>query len=160
MRRSDRQVTDINGILSIIDKCEVCNLGLSRNDEPYVVPLNFGYTFEDGRLTLYFHGAGEGKKHDIIAQNPKACFSMICGHELAVNEKGCAHTMYYESVMGTGIIESLSDTEEKRAGLVELMRHYSPEREFSFTDAEITRISVLRLNVLEFTAKKNKKQNI
>lgn len=160
MRRSDRQMTDINEILSVIDKCDVCNLGLSRNDEPYVVPLNFGYTFEDGTLALYFHGAREGKKHDIIAQNAKACFSMDCGHELGVSEKGCAYTMYYESVMGTGSIESLSGAEEKRAGLLALMRHYSPEREFSFTDVEIAGVTVLRLNVLEFTAKRNKKRDI
>lgn len=156
MRRSDREITDVNEILAIIDKCDSCNLGLSLNGMPYVVPLNFGYTFEGGRLALYFHGAKEGKKHDIIAQNPNACFSMDCGHRLIENENACAYTMLYESVMGSGTIESLTAAHEKRDGLCALMRHYSPNREFSFTDAEIAGVCVLRLNVEEFTAKRLK----
>lgn len=154
MRRSDREVIDINDILSIIDKCDSCNLGLSLNDIPYVVPLNFGYTFSDGKLSLYFHGAKEGKKHDIIAENPNACFSMDCAHKLLASDKGCAYSMLFESVMGSGKIENLSGVEEKRAGLVALMRKYNPNCDFSFTDAEVAAVSVLRLNVEEFTAKR------
>lgn len=157
MRRSDREVTDIDEIVSIIEKCDACNLGLSQNNMPYIVPLNFGYLMEDGKLTLYFHSAKEGKKLDIIAENPNACFSMDCGHALGVRPDGCSYTMYYECVMGTGTIESLTDAEDKHKALQILMRQYAPQREFSFTDAQLGAVTVLRLSVSEFTAKRNKK---
>lgn len=37
----------------------------------YIVPLNFGYTYEEDVLKLYFHSAGEGRKVDALAADPK-----------------------------------------------------------------------------------------
>ena len=39
-------------------------------DEPYVVPMNYGYTLEDGELCIYLHGATVGRKIDIMKKNP------------------------------------------------------------------------------------------
>lgn len=60
MRRSDREVTNLNEISDILRRCTVCHLGLS-GAYPYVLPLSFGFCFEGAALTLYFHGAAEGK---------------------------------------------------------------------------------------------------
>ena len=49
-------------IEEVIARAPVCRLALSDNGEPYVVPMNFGYS--DG--VLYFHGAPNGRKIDII----------------------------------------------------------------------------------------------
>ena len=59
--RREREVTDINEILSILDKAKVLHLGLVDGDEPYVVPMNYGYVMEDGKLTVYLHGAKVGR---------------------------------------------------------------------------------------------------
>lgn len=47
-------------------------LGLADNNEPYVVPLNYGYV--DGRL--FFHCALQGYKLDILRANPRVCFTV------------------------------------------------------------------------------------
>ncbi len=55
MTMRERQVTDINEILEILDKSLYLHLGLVDGDEPYVVPMNYGYIFEYGKLVLYLH---------------------------------------------------------------------------------------------------------
>ena len=39
MRRKDREITDDNKIVEIIDKCKVMRIAMSVNDEPYIVPV-------------------------------------------------------------------------------------------------------------------------
>ncbi|MDP4094583.1 MAG: pyridoxamine 5'-phosphate oxidase family protein, partial [Bacillota bacterium] len=38
MRRKDREVSDINEIENIIEKCKVCHLAMVDKGLPYVVP--------------------------------------------------------------------------------------------------------------------------
>ena len=70
MRRSDREVTEFTDIVSIIEKCDVCRLALNDENYPYILPLNFGMNItEENVLELYFHGATEGTKLDLIAKD-------------------------------------------------------------------------------------------
>ena len=66
MTKRERQITDPEQIRHILDTAKVLHLGLAVNDEPYVVPMNYGYTEEDGKLVLYLHSALRGKKLDMI----------------------------------------------------------------------------------------------
>ena len=59
MRRGERAVTDMPGILDILQKCQVMRLGLSSPEGPYVVPLNFGYALQLSLIHIskrYSHG--------------------------------------------------------------------------------------------------------
>ena len=56
MTRRERQVTDPEKILEILQRSKVVHLGLCDGNQPYVVPMNYGYEMEEGRLTLYLHG--------------------------------------------------------------------------------------------------------
>ena len=69
MRRSDREITFIEEKLAVIEKNKVMRLAMADNGRPYVVPLNYGYTYENGTLTIYFHCAAEGRKIDILKTN-------------------------------------------------------------------------------------------
>ena len=60
MTKRERQITDPQQILSILDRAKVLRLGLAVDNEPYVVPMNYGYVMEDGKLTLYLHSAVRG----------------------------------------------------------------------------------------------------
>ena len=62
MTRRERQVTDINEIIKILDTAKVLHLGLCVDNEPYVVPMNYGYEMDGDKLTVYLHGARQGKK--------------------------------------------------------------------------------------------------
>lgn len=155
MRRKDREITDSAEIIEIIRKCEVCRLGLSRDNQPYVVPVNFGFEYTDGKLTLYFHCAHAGMKLDFIDGNPRACFEMDCSHRLITDDCACEFTMEYESVIGFGEIRRIIDPAEKETGLRVLMKQYSGDSGHSFTTAQVASVTVLRLDADQFTGKRH-----
>ena len=78
MTKRERQITDEHQIQTILDTAKVLHLGLAVDNEPYVVPMNYGCTWEDGKLVLYLHSAVRGKKLDMIRSNPKVFFEMEC----------------------------------------------------------------------------------
>jgi len=78
MTKRERQVTDENQIRHILDTAKVLHLGLAVDNEPYVVPMNYGYTMEEGKLVLYLHSALQGKKIDMMRANPSVFFELDC----------------------------------------------------------------------------------
>jgi len=157
MRRVDREVTDVSEIIGIIESCDVCRLAFSENNVPYIVPMNYGYEYRSGELTLYFHGAKEGKKHDIMRKNPVACFEMDCSHKLIEADEASGYTMEYESVIGIGNIHYCVERPEKINALRQLMRKYAKDKEFAFPDHVLESVTVFKLIVSEFTGKRYKK---
>jgi nitroimidazol reductase NimA-like FMN-containing flavoprotein (pyridoxamine 5'-phosphate oxidase superfamily) len=56
----------------ILKRGEVGRLALCNGSMPYIVPLNFLYH----ERKIVFHCAWEGKKLDLIAENPNCCFEV------------------------------------------------------------------------------------
>lgn len=152
MTRRERQITDINEITKILDKSKVLHLGMVDGDEPYVVPMNYGYTLENGKLTIYLHGAKRGRKIDVIRANPKVFVEMECDIEPFEGEIACKYGITYASVMGKGIAVLVDDIEEKKAALSLLMKTQTG-KDFAFEDKMTTFVSIIRIDVEEFTAK-------
>ena len=50
-------MTDPEKIAAVIAACPCCRLAFSDHGKPYVVPVNFGHTVENGRHIFYFHGS-------------------------------------------------------------------------------------------------------
>ena len=104
MRRKDRQVLDFKEIYEIIERCDVCRIALNNEGYPYMLPLNFGISAENEKLTIYFHSALEGQKLDLIKNDNRASFEMDCNHKLEYFEERGYCTYAYESVIGRGHI--------------------------------------------------------
>jgi len=161
MRRNDREITDKNEIIKIIDQCEVCRIGLSRDNIPYIVPMNFAYIYENEKLILYFHCAKEGKKLDIIKSNANACFEFDRMINIIPGETACKYSLDFESVIGMGNIVIVGDDkiEEKQKALYLIMKKYAPEKTFGFSEAYFTsemlrNVAVLKLTADQFTGKR------
>lgn len=158
IRRSDREITDKNEIIKIIEKCDVCRLAFSDNNIPYIVPMNFGYEYAENKLTLFFHGAKEGKKFEIIRNNPVACFEMDCSHKLIEADEACKYTMEYESVIGNGKIYLCVEKTDKIKALKHIMKMYVKDKNFNFPESALEAVTVFKLEVTDFTGKRlNKK---
>lgn len=151
MRRSDREVTNIEDMIAIMEKCRVCRIALNNDGYPYIIPLNFGMSVKDGQIELYFHGAMEGTKYDLIRKNNKASFEMDCGHRLITEHQTGNCSMEYESVIGQGHIEILPDS-EKYDALCILMKHYHQE-DFPFNKAIMPNTKVYKLVVESMSGK-------
>ena len=154
MRRSDREITDRSEMIEVMKRCDVCRLALNDEGYPYILPLNFGMEADEENIVLYFHGAKEGRKYELIEKDNRASFEMDCAHRLVVDEERGHCTMEYESVIGRGRVEIVPE-EEKREALRSLMRQYHPEN-VNFDESAMPRTRVLKLTVEEMTGKKRK----
>lgn len=154
MRRKEREITEFNEIAGIIEQCDVCRLAMIDRDQPYVVPMNFGYGTGTGTIILYFHCAAEGRKIDILKANPNVCIEMDCGHELIVGNTDCSYSMAYESVIGTGKVEFIDNTEEKSFALTQIMKKYTDRTTFDFDEKAISHLLLFKITVSDFTGKR------
>ena len=154
MRRKDREVTDPAEIVDIMSRCEVLRLAINTENAPYLIPFNFG--MEPDGMTLYIHGAKEGMKYDLLAKDNRVGFELDCHHGLVLDEESHDCTINYESVMGWGIVDELTEEGEKIHALDCIMKQYHAE-DFSYSPKPIPRTRILRLRVQERTAKRRKK---
>ena len=161
MRKANREIKDREEIKAIIEKCRVCRLAMVEDGRPYIVPMNFGYEMQGAALVLYFHCAAEGRKIDILQQNPAVCFELDCSHRLVEADTACGYSFDYESVIGNGRVEFLSGDRDKRRGLRKLMErttgldgvHWPDD---SFDDKIVEQVTVIKVVSTEFTGKRLK----
>ncbi len=153
MRRKDRQVTEIGEICAILDVCKTCHVGMVNKGEPYVVPLSYGYTMEDGVLTLYFHSAREGRKIDIWHRERQVCFAISSEGALRTASSPCGYGYTYSSVMGRGEVEWIRDAAGKCRALEILFRHQTGQAAV-FTAQQADTVFVYKLVCKDFTAKR------
>ncbi len=158
MRRSDREIKEPDKIIEVMKKCDVCRLALNDEGYPYILPLNFGFRVEDGKVVLYFHGATEGTKYQLIDRDNRASFEMDCSHRLVMKEDSGSCTMEYESIIGRGLVEIVTDYDKKKEALDILMSQYHQE-DFRYNEAVIARTTIMRLTVQNMTGKSRMVKN-
>ena len=150
MRRNDREIKDQKEIESIIEKADVCRIGLSDGNMPYIVPMDFGY--KDN--CLYFHCAREGKKIDIIKRNNSACFEMDIDHMFLKPEgRPCGWGAKYRSVIGFGKAFVVEDSEEKSEALNIITQHYGADY-YLFSKDELESVGIIKIEIASTTGKK------
>jgi nitroimidazol reductase NimA-like FMN-containing flavoprotein (pyridoxamine 5'-phosphate oxidase superfamily) len=150
MRKKEKEIRDTAEIEAVIRKADTCRLGLSVDNQAYIVPLNFGF---DGKY-LYFHTAREGKKIDMIRRNNRVCFEMDVNCQMVRAENPCDWTMKFQSVIGYGKAFLLTDAEEKRRGLDAIMAHYSG-RLGEYPENLLDRLAVIRVDIETMTGKQS-----
>ena len=150
MRKRDKEITNIGEIEGIIKKAICCRISLLDGEEPYIVPVSFGYE----RNVLYFHSAPEGRKVELIKRNNRICFEIDTDVEVVRAEESCGWTMKYKSVIGVGRTHILENDEEKAHGLRVIMKHYS-EGESSFPKSKLDSVLVARVDIERVTGKQS-----
>ncbi len=152
MRRKDREVIGNKELIQIIDRCKVCRIVMHDKAGLYIVPMNFGYTHENGQLLLFFHSAKEGRKISALKENNDVCIEMDCEHRLIEADTACNYGYFYKSVIGNGKVEFIDDIEEKKTALSILMKHQTGQ-DFSFDDGMVNHVSVFKVVVHSYTGK-------
>lgn len=178
MRLRKREIQDPQIIREILEECEVVRLGATDDEGMFIIPVNYGYEFgaspdrkgdkeqpdafplqsgeHDTSLTLYIHGAGEGRKAEAFAASPYVAVEMDCRHGVITGDYTCSYSYSYRSIMGNGKICRLTDSDEKRYGLTKIMEHMAPKAEIEFQPEMLERTEVFRIDVEEFTGKERK----
>jgi uncharacterized protein len=109
---------------AILKGGQVGYLALAKEEQPYLVPLNF--LFESG--SIYFHCAPEGRKIDYIRANPKACFQTGETGGLISGDNPCSHNYRYRSVIVEGRVEEVVGSVEKEKILRLITAKYTSEQ--------------------------------
>ena len=156
MRRSDREITDMDRIMEIVRRQSVCCVAFQDTPCPYLIPMNYG--------------AAVGTKLDRLNADPHVSFTIVGGSQVSLNfEEACRSTAGFDSVCGTGTAE-LVPAEEKRKGLAVIMNHAAecealaagdgredqkalPFSENSFSDQAVEAVTVWRIAAASITGK-------
>ncbi|ACL04174.1 pyridoxamine 5'-phosphate oxidase-related FMN-binding [Desulfatibacillum aliphaticivorans] len=150
MRRKDKEIVDIKDIESVIAKAQVCRLALSDQGQPYVIPMNFGYSSG----VFYFHSAHQGRKIEILRKNPLACVELDIGVEPVPGDGPCEWGMRFQSVAAMGEAVFIEDLEEKKKALDLIMARYT-ESWPPFPEASLKNTTVFAVNTREMTGKQS-----
>ena len=54
MRRNDREITDKDAIAAFLSAEQILRVAFYDNGDIYIVPVNYGYCEENGRICFYF----------------------------------------------------------------------------------------------------------
>lgn len=148
MRRKDRQ-QDTEFARSVIRTAEYGVLSLVDQDtSPYAIPVSPALVGD----TVYIHGATEGKKLAVMANNNKVCLVCVGKTRLLPGE----FSTEYESTIAYGTAEIVEDDDEKTKALLAIANKYSSQ----YTDEAVAYIGralhhtvVVRITIEEMTAK-------
>lgn len=152
MTKREFKITDEAQVRRILDGAKVLRLGLSVDNTPYIIPLNYGYTMEEGKLTFLLHSAAQGNKLELLRRNPQVCFELDCDHVPFEGEIACQCGLSYSAVSGRARAVVIEDPAEKMEAMSILMKHQTG-REFPFNERLVSIVAVIRLEVTEYTAK-------
>lgn len=153
MRRKDREITNINEIHNIIHKARILHLGMFDGEYPYIVPLHYGYSFNEDKLIFYMHGAKSGKKYELININPSVFIeietdiALVSGGDIA-----CKYGSAYASIMARGKASIVEAVDEKIAGLNLLMQHQTGKT-FNINNQMALSVNVIKVEAFDITAK-------
>lgn len=138
-------------IHEVIDKCEACHMAMvDKNQQAYVVPMNFGRVGNE----IILHSSAKGKKIDILRNNPRVCIEFSTDYALRYQSEqvACSWGMKYRSVLAYGRIEFIEGDEEKIAAMNQIMKKYAG-KEFGYNMPAIKEVFVFRLIPDEITGR-------
>lgn len=151
MRRSEREIKDIEKKLDVLRKCEVVRIAFQDEKYPYIVPMNFGFSYVDGKTTLYLHCAREGYKLDLMKKNPYVGFEVDWSNFEKHPNMHC-HAVY-SSIIGGGKLSIVTDADEMVLATNCMMEQYGKKKIKRYSEPLYKNIYFLKLEVEEMTEK-------
>ena len=140
-------------MIDVITRARVCRLGLVDGEEPYIVPLCFGYMND----VIYFHKGKMGRKLSAIEQNDRVCIEFDIETGVVGGDEPCSWTMRYQSVMGFGRASFVTEYEEKQRALTAIMNHYATVKEnYVFPRNRVEKTCIIRIDIEYLTGKKSR----
>ena len=149
MRRFKQQISDGECIDVLKSETRGVMSFFGDNGYPYAVPMNHWYCEEDGKL--YFHGAKEGQKIDLLKENGKVCYT--------VYDKGYRRdgewSLNVKSVIILGDVTFVDDEEKAIKICTQLCRKFTDDEEYLKKELEtaLKRVQCLELTPVHITGK-------
>ncbi|MCW4012071.1 MAG: pyridoxamine 5'-phosphate oxidase family protein [Candidatus Bathyarchaeota archaeon] len=152
MRRKDKQVTEHNELVKPLKEAEYITLALCSENKPYIATISHGYDEENN--CIYFHSAKEGKKIDIIKENP-----LVWGQALidaGYQHGSCDHL--YHTTQFSGTVTFVEDMTEKEHALKLTIKQLDNDPETIIENQvkpnSVAKVYIGRIDIQEMTGKK------
>lgn len=152
MRRKDREITDTKQITAFIAKEQILRVGFYDEGEIYIVPVNYGYTYDE-QYTFFFHGAKAGRKYELAKGKPSVGFEIDGNYRLLEGEEACEHSTTFQSIIGQGKLSLIDDKAEKIKGLNTIMKQTTSKEEWHYREEMLEEVAVFRLDVEKLSCK-------
>ena len=150
LRRQDKEIDNPELIREILQKGKFCHLAMVDNGKPYLITMNYGYRDN----VIYLHAAQEGRKIEVLSENPEVCFQVVIDTRLVTGEDACKNwTMKYKSVVGYGKATFIENNEEKIHALNMLMNQYTTKGPFEFSGSNLEETSVIKIDISSLCGK-------
>ncbi|MGL1893578.1 MAG: PHP domain-containing protein [Spirochaetaceae bacterium] len=149
MRRKDKQEFSINIIEDILKNNDHCRIGLSDNNVPYIVSLNYGYKDE----YLYFHSATQGKKIDIAKNNSNVCYEISDNIEITTGKYAWDYTTKFRSLVGNSKLEFVEDLEEKKIAIQAIMDQVASVKDWGIPDKMLIELTIFKISTKGISCK-------
>ena len=153
MRRKEREITDPEKIEEFISGEQILRVAFYDEGDIYIVPVNYGYLYENDKYSFYFHGAKAGRKYELSKSKPIVGFEIDGKYKLLENETACDYSAAFQSVIGTGTLQIVDNMEEKKLGLNTLMKQVSRHSDWSYDAKMLEAVAVFKLDVTKIACK-------
>jgi uncharacterized protein len=150
-RLPQRAAYDEASIHAVLDASLIGHVGIVAGDRPVVIPMLYG---RDGS-SVYLHGSVASRLLRSLAGGIDVCLTVTLVDGLVLARSAFHHSMNYRSVVAFGRA-MLATGEDKLHGLRVISEHLAPGRWDEVrepNDLELRQTSVLRMDILEASAK-------
>lgn len=132
----------------IMDKAPYVTVSMTRPDgTAYGLPLTLARTDDK---TYYFHCALEGDKLEAIKSHPQVCLSAVGRCKPTIGPKDGSFTLEFQSAIGFGTAEIVTDDAEKVVALRAICQRFLPENMHNFqpsVERSLGRTAVVRITL-------------
>jgi nitroimidazol reductase NimA-like FMN-containing flavoprotein (pyridoxamine 5'-phosphate oxidase superfamily) len=145
-------------IRSFLQEAKVGHVATSADGQPFVMASTFWYDEKNQRII--FHSNITGRLRANIEANPKVCLEASELGKLLPSNVALEFSLQYRSVMVFGTVKPLTDPEEARTALYNLIKKYFPTMSAGneyreITDKELRATSVYALQIESWSGKEN-----
>jgi nitroimidazol reductase NimA-like FMN-containing flavoprotein (pyridoxamine 5'-phosphate oxidase superfamily) len=150
MRRNEKRIVDSGEIEDVLKRGKIIRVAFAHS-EPYLLPLNYGY--QDG--IIFIHCAAEGKKLDIIKNDPRVFFEVTTDTELRQGDTACGYGFKYRCVLGKGRAAIALTDSEKLSGFNAIMKQQAGITAPVYDNEVMKRTLVFMIRIEELSGKKS-----
>ena len=149
MRKESRKMC-AGWALEVFDKAPYITISMADADgNPYGLPLSLVRTDDK---TFWFHCATEGKKLDILKDNPRVFLSAVTKCRPLRGPKDGSFTLEFQSATAVGMAEIVEDESTKKEALRAICQRFLPQQMEGFEEAvsrSLNRTAVVRITLTE-----------
>lgn len=137
----------------LLQKEKIGYLGLSLDEKPYVVPLNYHYS--EGRI--WFHCSFKGKKLDYLKRNPQVCFTVAHQTGQVREHAGDPCHVDSDSVICYGQARMIENLGGRSEALNAFNRRYRPNVP-DVPEERIRSCAVVEIRISEMTGRRERER--